>query len=192
MTTSAATIACTLDNEALSDRGLLFRQRIQPHALEERWLDNGLQLEFPNEPDLLEEIRTFIDLERACCGFLEFDLAEDEGGSRQILTVTGPQGTRAFLRRMQATAGKSETSPQFSDGVLKRSGLASITAGAACLLVCELPVILTIFGMTGMATALAFLQPGPIIEAVASALIFLGTIAVIVWHWRARQSRSSR
>ena len=191
MTGPVTDIACTLEDEGLSNRRVLFQQRLLPHLIRSSWIDSGLRLVFPSDPALHAEIDAFIALERRCCKFLDFELEEDAVEPVLVLAVTGPKGTQEFLHQMllgceDDTVGSAVTPPRLRDKALKRSGLAGIVTGAACLLVCELPVLLTIIGLSGTAAMLAYFQPGPIIEAGASVLILAGSITYFVW--RRRQS----
>ena len=102
MTEDAQELACSLDAAALQDRRSLFQERLLSHALSTARIDRGLIVTFPNDADLVTEIRTIIDLERQCCGFLEFDLKEDIESSRVLLTITGPVNARSVLARFES------------------------------------------------------------------------------------------
>ena len=196
MTDTTTELACSLDGEAIDDRRVLFQERLLGHALGTAHIEGGLRITFPNDPAVLAEIRGLIALERQCCGFLDFKLTTDVENSRSLLSITGPPNAYAVLRQLEsAFAGNSDeptgVARGLSNAVLKRTGLMSVTTGLACLLVCELPVLLTVVGLTGIATGLSYLQPGPAIEAGASVLIVAGSIMYVVWRRRFRDTRSS-
>ncbi|MCZ6643721.1 MAG: hypothetical protein O7C67_18205 [Gammaproteobacteria bacterium] len=196
MTDTTTESACSLDAEAMNERWVLFQERLLGHALRTTRIDGGLRVTFPNDPALLAELRALIALERQCCGFLDFQLTKDIDDSRSLLSITGPREAQAVLRQLEsAFAGNDDkqtgAARHLSNALLKRTGLLSITTGLACLLVCELPVLLTVIGLTGIATSLSYLQPGPAIEAGASVLIVAGSIVYVVWRRRFRHTRSS-
>ena len=61
-------------------------------------LDHGYEFFFPKESETISRIAEFIANERLCCPFLEFNL--NIGPSREFisLSLSGPAGTREFLR----------------------------------------------------------------------------------------------
>ena len=61
-------------------------------------VDNGYALMFPNETALIPRIAEFISKERLCCPFLKFTLTVDLNRAPISLSLTGPLGTREFLR----------------------------------------------------------------------------------------------
>lgn len=63
-----------------------------------RDLDSGYALRFAPEDALLPDLATLIDLERQCCPFLTFDLKVLPANGPIWLELTGPEGTRDFLR----------------------------------------------------------------------------------------------
>jgi hypothetical protein len=66
-------------------------QRIQD---EER----GYEFIFPGESATLIQLAEFISKERLCCQFLEFTLKIVPNYETTSLLLTGPEGTREFLR----------------------------------------------------------------------------------------------
>jgi hypothetical protein len=189
MTDATTEITCSLDREARTDRRAFFQERLLPDALQSIRTEDGLRIIFRNEPIVRREIETLIDLERQCCGFLDFELVEDS--ERLDLTITGPPEARAVLDQMASAVsmpimgdcdnGRTAGS-RVSGALLKYTGLAGVSAGVACLVVCELPVVLTVIGLSGLGAWFAFFQPGPLIEAVASTLIVAGSVVYIAWR----------
>jgi hypothetical protein len=84
--TSRPELACTLGPAE-------FRQRLDRirgltrAALRERTRD-GLQLRLGYDSAAAAEVRELVALERACCGFLDFQLREQ--GDRLLVNITAP------------------------------------------------------------------------------------------------------
>jgi hypothetical protein len=91
-------IACTLDPAALKARkaGLLQELIARSHSREEQ--DDGISFTFAAAPDLLPLMAEVIDAERRCCRFLRFELTVQPADGPVQLRLTGPAGTREFLR----------------------------------------------------------------------------------------------
>lgn len=62
-----------------------------------REVENGYELQFPNETGYISKIAEFISNERLCCPFLEFNL-NIISNHPVSLSLTGPVGTQEFLR----------------------------------------------------------------------------------------------
>ena len=62
-----------------------------------REVENGYEIQFPNEAKLISRIAEFIANERLCCPFLEFNL-KVVSNHPVSLSLTGPLGTQEFLR----------------------------------------------------------------------------------------------
>lgn len=60
-------------------------------------VENGYELQFPNETEFISRIAAFISNERLCCPFLEFNL-NIRSSHPVSLSLTGPVGTQEFLR----------------------------------------------------------------------------------------------
>jgi hypothetical protein len=61
-------------------------------------VENGYELMFPNETELIIKIADFIANERLCCPFLKFNLQVVSNDEPVSLSLTGPIGTQEFLR----------------------------------------------------------------------------------------------
>ncbi len=59
-------------------------------------LDDGYRFELERRDGLIETIGRFIENERKCCPFFDFDLRVPTDGSL-ALTITGPEGAKAIL-----------------------------------------------------------------------------------------------
>ena len=60
--------------------------------------ENSLQFVFPNGTESISKLAEFIANERKCCPFLEFTLRIGPGDEPISLTLSGPEGTKEFLR----------------------------------------------------------------------------------------------
>ena len=90
-------IACMLTDAEFQKRrtGVLRRIREQVQTLKP--LDAGYAFEFAADEAVLEDVFRLIQLERQCCSFLQFDLTLEPGNRPIWLSLTGPDGTKAFL-----------------------------------------------------------------------------------------------
>ena len=61
-------------------------------------LDSGYALRFAPEDAVLPDLATLIELERQCCPFLRFELKVLPASGPIWLELSGPEGTREFLR----------------------------------------------------------------------------------------------
>ena len=59
---------------------------------------NGYAFTLPNETEIISRISEFISNERLCCPFLKFTLNVLSSSEPISLALTGPIGTREFLR----------------------------------------------------------------------------------------------
>jgi hypothetical protein len=59
---------------------------------------NGLAIRFPAKPYVFLRLAEWIELERACCPFLEFGLIFENRVPTMRLELRGPEGVKDFLR----------------------------------------------------------------------------------------------
>ena len=98
METKSLPIACSLTAPELQERRLNVLQKVRLAVLEVKELEDGYCYTFPSAGELLTEVAGLIDLERRCCPFLRFRLTVEENGGLLLLEMTGPEGTKEFLR----------------------------------------------------------------------------------------------
>lgn len=91
-------IACELDGPGRQAREEAIREMLKGSAEVVTRRGDGIEVRFPGGADCLPQIAELIELERNCCRFLRFELTAEPGGGPIRLTITGPEGTRAFLR----------------------------------------------------------------------------------------------
>lgn len=61
-------------------------------------LPDGLAIRFPARPYVFLRLAEWMDLERACCPFLEFGLVFENRVPTMRLDLRGPDGVKEFLR----------------------------------------------------------------------------------------------
>lgn len=85
--TETAPLACTLAPGAYRERMVWIRE-LTTRSLRDYRRD-GLALHLTYDAEAAERVRELVQRERACCGFLAFDLRQDADAAR--LTVTAPE-----------------------------------------------------------------------------------------------------
>lgn len=98
METKSLPIACTLTAPELQARRSTVLQRVRQAVVAVKELEDGYAYTFPSANEWLSEVAGLIDLERQCCPFLRFRLTVEENGGSLLLEMTGPEGTKDFLR----------------------------------------------------------------------------------------------
>ena len=93
-------IACslTLDELVAMRNSLLPGLLARANAQES--IPGGFRWGFEPTLDMAKEIGAVIDAERRCCPFLRFLLIVEPGDGSVWLEVTGPDGTRNFLKTL--------------------------------------------------------------------------------------------
>jgi hypothetical protein len=91
-------VACALTAPELRERRATVLAAIRGRVREVRELPSGLALRFDPGAEILADLATMIELERRCCPFLRFDLQVLPASGPVWLELTGPEGTRDFLR----------------------------------------------------------------------------------------------
>ncbi len=100
-------IACTLTDAAFQQRRAGVLQRIQERVQSLKPLDTGYALQFAADEAVLEDVFRLIQLERQCCAFLQFELTIEPDHGPVWLSLTGPDGTKAFLENVLGLPGGS-------------------------------------------------------------------------------------
>lgn len=100
------TLACIVDAIPVAERTAhvaLSRRLFGTAALEREDLPEGYAFRF--EPAEIEAVARFVANERRCCPFLTFEITVAPGGSVR-LRLSGPEGTRAFLKAELSSLGE--------------------------------------------------------------------------------------
>ena len=96
--TKGLPIACGLTAPELQERRTAVLQKVRQAVSEIRELEDGYAYTFPSEGYWLGELVGLINFERLCCPFLRFRLTIEENDGPLLLEMTGPDGTKEFLR----------------------------------------------------------------------------------------------
>jgi hypothetical protein len=91
-------IACTLSRRQFPKRKELV-QRLREEATERRELPNGIRLCFEPESDRVTKLAKLVDLERACCPLLTFQIYAPAAGPIW-LEVTGPAAAQQIIHEL--------------------------------------------------------------------------------------------
>lgn len=97
-------IACTLTTAELRARQEGLIRRLVAEAVETAGEAGGYRFRLPPAERSLELAFALIRAERACCPFLRFELRCGPGEGAVELSLSGPEGTRAFLDDLLAGA----------------------------------------------------------------------------------------
>lgn len=95
-------IACNLTDPEFQRRRADLLNTFQGALLETRELDDGYAYRFPSEGNRIAELAQLIAFERQCCPFLQFNMRLEPANGPIWLELTGPEGTKAFLRSLFA------------------------------------------------------------------------------------------
>lgn len=93
MISDAAPIACTLDSGEFRKRLHWIAELNRTALLDAR--RNGLRQILTYRREHTDSVREMVRREQQCCGFLGFDLRDDEG--RVTLVITAPEGAADAL-----------------------------------------------------------------------------------------------
>jgi len=91
-------VACSLTTMELSDREASLLGRFRSRAIETKELQEGYAFQLPGDGKSIELIAELIVAERECCTFLAFELVAEPNLGPVTVRVTGPTGTKEFLR----------------------------------------------------------------------------------------------
>ncbi len=92
-------VACGLDDAALVARSEEVRRDLFAITEETRELAGGYAYRFPAEIGWAAKLLDFVEAERRCCSFFRFELAFEPNLGPIWLRLTGPEGTKPFIRR---------------------------------------------------------------------------------------------
>lgn len=91
-------VCCSLPEDAQGSRRRELAAGLAKRIRDHRELPDGYALAFDRSAEAAAEIRAFIEFEQGCCGFLDFRVRDDEDANRRWLELTGPDGSKEFLR----------------------------------------------------------------------------------------------
>jgi hypothetical protein len=93
-------IACSLTTVELRDREATLLAQFRSAVIETEELQEGYAFRFPGDGKWIGLIAELIVAERECCPFLPFEMAALPNMGPVIVRVTGPAGTKEFLRNV--------------------------------------------------------------------------------------------
>lgn len=110
-TNDSLPIVCTLPE---GDRELRRAELMRSFAelvTEVAELSDGYRLRFARRDGLIETLGRYVELESGCCSFLTFALEVPAGADFVALRLTGPEGTKDFLRSAVGDLGTVANRP---------------------------------------------------------------------------------
>ena len=164
---------CTLSEQAYAERMAWVRSEILPHAVSREPIPGGWAWEFEDAAALRDKLDRLVELERECCGDVEFAHRPSDTEKRRRLEIRGIDGVRAeALVQSPVSAASGSLGRRFG----KAAGIGTLLAMLAC---CGIPIAaVAIFGAA--AAPLAFLESPWVI---APAILLFGA-AALVWTRR--------
>ncbi|MGH9971292.1 MAG: hypothetical protein ACREBG_26350 [Pyrinomonadaceae bacterium] len=94
-------VACSLSGSELQERRRDVLQRVKDVVAEVRELEDGFLYRFSPEARFAE-LASLVELEHQCCPFLAFRITVEPGAGPISLELTGPPGTKDFLKELFA------------------------------------------------------------------------------------------
>jgi hypothetical protein len=90
--------ACSLTTVELRDREATLLAQFRSAVIETEELQEGYAFRLPGDGEWIGLIAELIVAERECCPFLAFEVAALPNMGPVIVRVTGPAGTKEFLK----------------------------------------------------------------------------------------------
>lgn len=91
-------VACCLSNEELRNREATLLAQFKAALIESEEVDNGYLVRVRGDNKSIGLVAELIMAERECCPFLKFELSLEPGMGPVSILMTGPAGTKEFLR----------------------------------------------------------------------------------------------
>src|SRR5215470_4736105 len=90
--------ACSLTTAEFRDRQAMLFAQFRSAIAETEELQDGYAFSLSSDSQSIELAAKLIMAERECCHFLAFELAAQSNKGPVVVRVTGPAGTKDFLR----------------------------------------------------------------------------------------------
>lgn len=90
-------LSCKLTTPELRQRKETVIASLKQQVLEKKALPDGYAYCFAGTDLMLDELNEFIKTERLCCSFFTFQLTIGSDPNATWLTITGPEGVKAFI-----------------------------------------------------------------------------------------------
>ena len=91
-------IACRLTGPEFRERERTLLARFKSEFVAVNELTNGYAVRIPGDQDSLRLVCDLMAAERNCCPFLKFELVAEPEMGPITLSLTGPSGTKEFLK----------------------------------------------------------------------------------------------
>jgi hypothetical protein len=89
---------CKLTAPELRERKATVIARLKKEIKNKEEMANGFAYQFDGSDAMMDEIISFVKVERTCCDFFDFNLSIRGDGSEARLEITGPEGTKDFIQ----------------------------------------------------------------------------------------------
>jgi hypothetical protein len=99
-------VACSLTSVEFRDREATLLQKFRSAVAETEQLQDGYAFHLSGDSQCIGLIAELMVAERQCCPFLTFELVALPQKGPVIVRVTGPAGTREFLRTLLCKTGE--------------------------------------------------------------------------------------
>lgn len=99
---TGAAVACSLSDAEFRERRALVRRTLIGEVTGWKRIANGLVLSFEDSETLRSDLAHFITLEKQCCGFLDFVIAD---APLNELVISGPPEASATIEMFAAAIG---------------------------------------------------------------------------------------
>jgi hypothetical protein len=100
-------VACCLTSAELRERAATLFAQFRSAVIGTEELRDGCAFRVPGDGKRISMIAEMIVAERECCPFLTFELVAQPNMGPVIVSVTGPAGTKEFLRTVLCKAEAS-------------------------------------------------------------------------------------
>ncbi len=160
-------VACTLPEDQEKARREELRRGLLSQVRERRDLENGIPLRFPFESE--KEVEEFVRFEEGCCSFATYETWREN--ESLWLHITGPEGTREFLKSAAPLASDSS-------GRALKIGLFGGAGAVGALICCATPALAVLLASIGLRQSLPVIAPW--IDG-AAGLGLVGAIGFIGW-----------
>ena len=91
-------VACSLDTAQLREREATLLAQFRSAVVETEELEDGYAFRLSGDANSVRVVAELIVAERDCCPFLAFELVAEPNKGPMIVRVTGPAGTKEFVR----------------------------------------------------------------------------------------------
>lgn len=100
---SSIPVACCLSDAELREREATLLAQFKSGVVGIEELDDGYAFRLPGENNCLGLVADLMMAERECCPFLTFQLTAEPNMGALTVRITGPDGTKEFLKSFLLT-----------------------------------------------------------------------------------------